>query len=51
MQIVSKTTRPKFGFNKHLMIMDVIARVPRAIMANIFLVSHILLLFHLPKGS
>ena len=50
MQWVSKIILDTFYLNKHLSISSY-RTLPGAILANIFLVYHILLLFHFPKGS
>ena len=50
MQLVSKVTLATFDFNKHLMI-DFYRTLPRAILANIFFVSHAFQLFHSLEGS
>ena len=50
MQLVSKVTLATFDFKKHLMI-DFYRTLPHAILANIFLVSDALQLFHSLEGS
>ena len=50
MQLVSVIILVIFDFNKNYRETGY-HTLPRAILANIFLVSHILLLFHLHKGS
>ena len=47
---MSKIILDTFYLNKHLTISSY-CTLPGAILANIFLVSNILLLFHFPKGS